>query len=98
MQGSRNILRLIGVVAPQSYSTQDMRSGHAQDMVEQGRTLVEILAAGEWRSSAFHNYIDVNNLETAAVVEAHIVASDDEAPPASDDEALLADLDAALDD
>ena len=37
-----------------------------------GMPLYITLAAGEWRSPAFLDYIDKNKLEMAAVVEAHL--------------------------
>ena len=60
------------------YRTHDFRRGHAQDMVEQGRKLCEILAAGEWRSPAFMCYMDQCELERAAVTEAHCDESSSE--------------------
>ena len=44
----------------------------AKDMQLNGASLYEILAAGEWRSPAFMDYIDKNQLEVYAVLEAHV--------------------------
>ena len=45
---------------------------HARDLQANGAPLHTILAAGEWRSPAFLQYLDVNELEADAVVEAHM--------------------------
>ena len=37
-----------------------------------GAPLWEILEAGEWRSPAFMNYIDLHALDTQLVVQAHV--------------------------
>ena len=43
-----------------------------------GAPLWQILAAGEWRSPAFMEYLDKYQLETDVVVQAHVGESDDE--------------------
>ena len=43
-----------------------------------GAPLYEILAAGEWRSPAFLQYLDLLKLETAAVIQAHCDESDED--------------------
>ena len=43
-----------------------------------GAPLWEILAAGEWRSPAFMQYLDCHRLETDVVVQAHVDESDDD--------------------
>ena len=43
-----------------------------------GAPLWQILAAGEWRSPAFMEYLDKFQLETDVVVQAHVGESDDE--------------------
>ena len=60
------------------YRTHDLRRGHAEDLKLSGATLLEILQAGEWRSPAFLKYLDVNDLESAAVVAAHVNDESDE--------------------
>ena len=73
----------IGIDGASSYWLHDLRRGHAQDMVDSGGRLCEILKAGEWTSPAFTAYLDLEAVEMAGVVEAHLAESDDE------DEALL---------
>ena len=47
-------------------------------LVDAGAPLWQILAAGEWRSPAFMEYLDKLQLETDVVVQAHVGESDDE--------------------
>lgn len=60
--------------------THDWRRGHAKDMQMNGKRLWEILQAGDWRSPAFMEYLDLHRLEEDGVAEAHGVAelSDDD--------------------
>ena len=43
-----------------------------------GASLYEILKAGEWRSPAFLDYLDLHSLERDAVIQAHVEESEDE--------------------
>ena len=61
-----------------TYSTHDFRRGHCMDMVMQGKALQEILQAGQWRSAAFMQYIEKQELECGAVMGAHLEESDDD--------------------
>ena len=45
----RALLHLLGVDDADGYGTHDMRRGHAEDLLERGAGLGEILRAGEWR-------------------------------------------------
>ena len=40
--------------------------------------MLEILRAAEWKSAAFACYVDLEAVESGAVLEAHYVASDAE--------------------
>ena len=61
-------LKLLGVCDAVHYRTQDIRRGHAQDMLQGGASLAEILRAGEWRSAAFTTYLDEEILEAGGAV------------------------------
>ncbi len=74
----RVMLGELGVVNPDSYRTHDLRRGHALDLQMSGAPLNIILAAGEWRSPAFMEYMDLNRLEGDVVVQAHVDESSDE--------------------
>ena len=87
----RSALRHAGVGNADAYGTHAFRRGHAQDIVEFGGRVTDILKAGDWQMPAWMRYLDVEKLERQAVAEAHIGASssDDEGgeavPPASSD-------------
>jgi len=70
----------LGVPLAAVYRTQDFRRGHARDMQEGGRGLFEILSVGEWRSPAFMAYLDIEELEHGAVLEAHLDESSSDEP------------------
>jgi hypothetical protein len=74
----RLMLQLLDVKDFALFRCHDLRRGHAKDMQLNGASLYEILAAGEWRSPAFMEYLDKYQLETDVVVQAHVGESDDE--------------------
>ena len=74
----RRRLQIVGVSDAPSYILHDMRRGHAQDLLDRGAHLREILMAGEWKSPAFLAYLDWSSLEAGAVMEAHLDESDEE--------------------
>jgi hypothetical protein len=45
---------------------------------EGGGTLCEILKAGQWASPAFTSYLDMETVERAGALEAHLDESEDE--------------------
>ena len=67
---------MLGVEEANIYATHAFRRGHARQLLLDGARLCEILAAGEWASSAFRKYIDEEKLEHDAVMEAHVYASE----------------------
>ena len=80
LKSLRNMLRRLMVPEYGMYRTHDIRRGHAQDLLAKGASLALILRAGQWRSPAFLEYLDLEALEKGAVVEAHLdeSSSDDE--------------------
>ena len=74
----RTLLAVLDVPDAHLYRTHDFRRGHARDLQVGGATLGQILAAGQWSSPAFLQYMDMEQLETDAVVEAHLNESDDD--------------------
>ena len=74
----RCVLASLGVKDAARYRTHDLRRGHARDLVLNGSSLGEILRAGQRRSPAFLQYIDTEELERDAVIEAHIDESSSE--------------------
>ena len=49
-----------------------------RDLQDDGATLGTILAAGEWRSQAFMSHLDSEEVESAAVIEAHVCESSED--------------------
>ena len=74
----REMLAHIQVRYAHLYRAHDSRRGHADALCRSGAGLTEILEAGEWRSPAFLSYLRLQDLECAAVVEAHRDDSSDE--------------------
>jgi len=48
------------------------------DLVASGAPLWEILGAGEWRSPAFLQYLNLHELEEGLVTQAHLEESESE--------------------
>ena len=69
-------LEKLRVPRAKAYRLHDFRRGHAQDMAAKGRTLAQILRAGDWRSSAFAIYLDTPDIQARAVVETALNAED----------------------
>jgi hypothetical protein len=74
----KDILHVLGLEHFRRYRCHDLRRGHAKDMQMNGATLYEILAAGEWKSPAFLDYMSLMELEMGAVIEAHQAESSSE--------------------
>ena len=74
----RMLLNWMQVPQAKYYRSHDLRRGHARDMQANGSTLRDILNAGEWRSPAFLQYLDLEQLEDDCVVEAHLAESSGE--------------------
>ena len=74
----RSILFHLGVQGHDMYRTHDLRRGHALDLQQSGAPLYAILSAGEWKSPAFLEYLNIEELEREAVVQAHVDESDED--------------------
>jgi hypothetical protein len=68
----RVLLEALKVRGAAAYRTHDLRRGHALDLQQSGAPLWEILQAGEWRSPALLQYLDLNRLDQDLVVQAHL--------------------------
>ena len=68
----RRMLSVLGIPDAERYRTQDLRRGHNQDMIENGKSMMEILVAAGWLAPGSHrSYSDRVWLEMAACMEAH---------------------------
>ena len=68
----RDRLHKLGIPEARNYRSHDFRRGHADDLRLGGATLREILKAGEWKSPAFLDYLDIDTMEHDLVLTAHI--------------------------
>ena len=70
-------MKRLGMPLSEAYETKDVKRGHARDLIQKpSGTLKEVMAMGQWRSSALIDYLDINEIEASAVIEAHIADSE----------------------
>ena len=74
----RRLLGLLGVPAADEFTLKTFRSGKATALARAGAPLGQILAAGEWRSKAFLNYVDEDAFDASQVLACEFENSDDE--------------------
>jgi len=72
----RRRLVLLGIPEAHAYGLQSFRRGAAQQILDDGGSLADILKAGQWSSSAFNLYLDMAEIEATAVVDALTGAHD----------------------
>ena len=73
-------LESLEVALAASRRTPEFRRGHARDMQERGRGPYTTLSAGDRKSPASMPYLDVEELEHGAVLEAHLEESSSDEP------------------
>ena len=78
----RRFLTLLGQPRPEAFTLKAFRAGKATALAASGKSLGVILAAGEWRSSAVLAYVNENVVDRAQILDATLVASEDEADQA----------------
>ena len=74
----RRRLILLGVPNATEFGLQSFRRGHAQQILDDGGTLVDVLRAGQWSSPAFLLYLDYAEVENSAVIDSWCFARGDE--------------------
>ena len=72
----RKILKAVNVVHPEEFTFKAFRAGHATALAEEGKSIGDILNAGEWRSAAFLSYIDEDIVDASQVLEQVLCDSD----------------------
>ena len=80
VRGLRFLLAVVGVDKASNYRPHDLRRGHAEDLRLGGAPLWKILAAGEWRSPSFMEYVDQNRLEMDLVLQGCLDEESDDDP------------------
>ena len=82
----RAAIGALGIPEPEAYGTHSFRRGTAHELAAARSPLADILAAGQWRSTAFLHYICKADVEEAAVLDIIMEGSGSEAegpsPPA----------------
>ena len=73
----RGHLAQLGVESAERFTLKPFRVGKATAMAAAGETLAAILAAGEWRSSAFLKYISESELDRQRLLEDAIMEDED---------------------
>ena len=76
----RRLLTLAAVPNAQLYTLKAFRAGKATELAASSKALGTILAAGEWKSSAFLAYVDTDAVDQAQLLDQTLAASDDEEP------------------
>ena len=69
---------MLGVPNAAEFGLQSFRRGHAQQILDDGGTLVDVLRAGQWSSPAFLLYLDYAEVENSAVIDSWCFARGDE--------------------
>ena len=67
----KHMLCILGKPDHWKFGTHCLRRGHALDLQKGGGTLRQILEAGDWRSPAYLQYLNLTDLERESVSEAH---------------------------
>ena len=76
VQTLRRVLGLLSVKSSQSYTLKSFRAGRATELAAQGRSIGDILRAGEWRSAAFLSYVDADAVDERQLLESTLENSD----------------------
>ena len=75
----QRVLTLLGVVAPTTYTWKAIRAGHATELATTpGVSIAEVMAKGEWSSTAVLAYLRPEDVHTASFVAHALEASDAE--------------------
>jgi hypothetical protein len=74
----RSLLGEVGAQFPLLHTLKTFRAGKATALAEAGAPLGQILAAGEWKSKAFLNYVDEDVFDSVQFLSQAMENSDDE--------------------
>ena len=74
----RRLLTLLGHPSAQQCTLKGFRAGRATSLAAAGSPLGEILAAGEWRSSAFLRYCQTDELSVPGLLAVNLDDDDSE--------------------
>ncbi len=74
----KRLLLLLLTPGADKFTLKAFRAGKATELAKAGTTLGQILAAGEWKSSAVTRYVDEDALDASALVSMVTEESDGE--------------------
>ena len=74
----RRILRALDVDRPDEFTLKMFRAGHATSLAEEGKSIGDILRAGEWKSTASMAYIDEDAIDASQLLGQVLSDSDAE--------------------
>ena len=69
-------LACLRAATPELYTLKMFRAGHATELAKSGKSVGDILRAGEWRSAAFLAYIDEDLVDASQILE-HVLEDSD---------------------
>ena len=72
----RQVLTCLRAATPDLYTLKMFRAGHATELAKSGKSVGDILRAGEWRSAAFLAYVDEDLVDAAQILE-HVLEDSD---------------------
>ena len=73
----RKLLMALNINKPEEFTLKMFRAGHATALAEEGKSIGDILRAGEWKSNAFMAYVVEDAVDAAQVLD--MVLSDSDA-------------------
>lgn len=74
----RRILKALRVDRPDEFTLKMFRAGRATALAEEGKSIGDILNAGEWRSAAFLAYINEDVVDASQILDQVLSESDGE--------------------
>ena len=74
----RRLLTLCHTPSAPEYTFKAFRAGRATALAAAGKTIGDILTAGEWKSAAFLSYVDTDVVDQAQLLDQVVDQSDEE--------------------
>ena len=72
----RQALACLRAATPELYTLKMFRAGHATELAKNGKSVGDILRAGEWRSAAFLSYVDEDLVDASQILD-HVLEDSD---------------------
>ena len=76
LKAVRQVLCCLKAPTPELYTLKMFRAGHATELARSGKSVGDILRAGEWRSAAFLAYVDEDLVDAAQILD-HVLDDSD---------------------